>query len=394
MTLAQPDNRGNGVGVDGGIPGRVPGAVALVVLLAPSALQQHSQNTWVHSLLERSLQNSLLTITLPPAVGGDLLPATLFGMEGINTVEECVGFVLCEVHLLRQWLYEAYSTRSRFDRDWAEARLAVQQPAFPANHPVSMAMRKTSTGRQAMPSFFGQHIYSSAAWSTFHGGAPLEKNTSIQLNISAEAMLRDVVWLLSARWLASAYVVVLQRIAPDAILRGDHSLLARILEHLNPEGNGSAESVEWVPSENWACGGQVYLSFLAAVEDVPAVVRRIASAGSGGNSDTDLDGEEGAASELGDQALGFLDESEAWWHSEEEACELRVKYSVAVSDMASTITGFIQEVKACMAVCEDGAEHMEAGTATVPLAQDMRIVRTCQVAQWCFDSLVGGELEA
>ncbi|KAI8318780.1 hypothetical protein GQ54DRAFT_314185 [Martensiomyces pterosporus] len=108
-------------------------------------------------------------------------------MEGIDIVEECVRFVLCEVHLPRQWLYEAYSTRSRFDRDWVEARLAVQQPAFPGNHPVSMAMRKTSDGRQALPPFFGQHVspsrqrdgrgmmstHSSAAWSVFHGGALL-----------------------------------------------------------------------------------------------------------------------------------------------------------------------------------------------------------------------------
>ncbi|KAI8318082.1 hypothetical protein GQ54DRAFT_336479 [Martensiomyces pterosporus] len=350
----------------------------------------------IHSLLERTLQSSLLTSTLPPAVGGDLLPATQFGMEGIDAVEERVGFVLCEVHLPRQWLYEACSTRSRFDRDWVEARLAVQQPAFPANHPASVAMRKTSTGRQALPSFFGHHMspsrqrdgrgmmssHSSAAWSAFRGGAPSAKSISSQLCISGEATLRDVMWLLSARRLASVHVVMLQRIVPDSILRGDHSLVARILEHLDPEGKGGTESVDSVASEDWACGGQVYLSFLAAVEDVPAVLRRIAAADSGGNGDTDLDGEEGAASELGDQ------------HSEEEARELRVKYSAAVSGMASTITGFTQEMEACMAVGEDGAEHMEAATATVLVAQEMRIVRTCQLAQSCFDSLVAGELEA
>ncbi|KAI8317984.1 hypothetical protein GQ54DRAFT_300959 [Martensiomyces pterosporus] len=93
-------------------------------------------------------------------------------------------------------------------------------------------------------------------------------------------------------------------------------------------------------------------------------------------------------------ALGFFDGSEAWWCSEEEARELRVKHSVAVSDMASTITGFVQEMEACMPVGEDVAEHMEAGTATVPLAQDICIVRACQLALSCFDSLVGGEPEA
>ncbi|KAI8318267.1 hypothetical protein GQ54DRAFT_96397 [Martensiomyces pterosporus] len=72
-------------------------------------------------------------------------------MEGIDGIKECVGFMLCEVHLPRQWFYEAYSTRSRFDGDWVEARLAVQQPAFPGNHPVSAAMCKASTGRQALP---------------------------------------------------------------------------------------------------------------------------------------------------------------------------------------------------------------------------------------------------
>ncbi|KAI8317832.1 hypothetical protein GQ54DRAFT_159308 [Martensiomyces pterosporus] len=232
----------------------------LLPQLSSSAHKTHS----IRSLLERTLQSSLPTSTLPPAVGGDLLSATQFGMEGIDTVEECVGFVLCEVHLLRQWLYEACSTRSRFERDWVEARLAVQQPAFPGNHPVSVAMRKTSTGRQALPSFFGQYMspsrqrdgrdiissHSSATWSAFRSGTPLAKSTSIQLNISAEATLCEVVWLLSARRLASVHVVVLQRIAPDAILGGDHSLLAQIIEHLDPEGKGGAESVGHVPSED------------------------------------------------------------------------------------------------------------------------------------------------
>ncbi|KAI8318110.1 hypothetical protein GQ54DRAFT_111952 [Martensiomyces pterosporus] len=89
----------------------------------------------LHSLLGRTLQSSPSTSTLPPAVGGDLLPATQFGMEGIDTVEESMEFVLYEVHLPRQWLYEAYSTRSRFNKGWVEVCLAVQQPVFPANQP-------------------------------------------------------------------------------------------------------------------------------------------------------------------------------------------------------------------------------------------------------------------
>ncbi|KAI8318529.1 hypothetical protein GQ54DRAFT_81058 [Martensiomyces pterosporus] len=89
-----------------------------------------------------------------------------------------------------------------------------------------MAMRRTSTGRQALPPFFDQHMspsrqrngrgmmsnHSSAAWSAFRGGAPSAKSISIQLDISAEATLREVVWLLGVRRLASALVVVLQRI--------------------------------------------------------------------------------------------------------------------------------------------------------------------------------------
>ncbi|KAI8318398.1 hypothetical protein GQ54DRAFT_87280 [Martensiomyces pterosporus] len=237
----------------------------LLTQLSSSTRKTHA----IHSLLERSLQSSLPTSTLPPAVGGELLPATQFGMEGIDTFEECVGFVLCEMHQPRQWLYEVYSTRSRFDRDWAEARLAVQQPAFPGNHPVSVAIRRTSTGRQGMPSFFGQYMlpsgqrngrgmmssHSSAAWSAFRSGAPLAKSTSIQLNISAEATLCEIVWLLSACRLASAHVAVLQRIAPDAILGGDHSLLAWILEHLDPADEDGAENVDRMASEDWACGG-------------------------------------------------------------------------------------------------------------------------------------------
>ncbi|KAJ1723632.1 hypothetical protein LPJ53_002015 [Coemansia erecta] len=85
------------------------------------------------------------------------------------------------------------------------------------------------------------------------------------------------------------------------------------------------------------------------------------------------------------------------WYTSDEASELKIKYSVAVSDMALVITGFIQEMTRQvpgLLTSFPAMSNASASTAALPLAQDMRIMRTYQMAHTCFNSLVGNELNA
>ncbi|KAJ2455683.1 hypothetical protein GGI03_006449 [Coemansia sp. RSA 2337] len=110
-------------------------------------------------------------------------------------------------------------------------------------------------------------------------------------------------------------------------------------------------------------------------------------------------------------SLGFYDGfgTEACWYSPEESRVLRVKYSVAVSDMASIISGFVQSLECHAATTtttmeapigdslvslSPNAACTRADSVALPLAQDVRILRTLQMARTCFDSLVASELEA
>ncbi|KAJ1892890.1 hypothetical protein LPJ66_006079 [Kickxella alabastrina] len=417
------------------------------------ALKAHA----IRSLLERSLGSSLPTGTLAPAVGADLLPAlTAFGGaaavandDDSNLAEEkMVAFVLRQLHLPRRWLDEAYATRSRYDCDWVAAHVSQYrqkqriQPAADSVVPAAVS-----------GSYFGQFAPAAAA-AIAAAAAPAaaavgEAASPRVLDVVAEATLRQVAWLLSAGHLASAHTLVLQRIAPDAILRGDYHLLARVLSHLDPTASDSATITTHsrVPLEQWASGGHVYSLFLSAVNGLPAVLKCIAA----GDSDSDSDASSGGGMDtdylqqqirqIYQQMLALLDAlpslsakfnvpSEAsiglydgvgacWWYSRDESAELKVKYSVAVSDMASVITRFIQELEACvpgLSLASANAGNIGSGdgdgdvgmgvasrqcyfmspanSAALPLAQDMRILRTYQMARSCFDSLVGGELGA
>ncbi|KAJ1721057.1 hypothetical protein LPJ53_004387 [Coemansia erecta] len=96
-------------------------------------------------------------------------------------------------------------------------------------------------------------------------------------------------------------------------------------------------------------------------------------------------------------STGFSNGTCAFWLTSDEASELKIKYSVAVSDMASVITGFIQEMTRQvpgLSTSFPAMSNTSASTAALPLAQDMRIMRTYQMARTCFNSLVGNELNA
>ncbi|KAJ1726056.1 hypothetical protein LPJ61_005450, partial [Coemansia biformis] len=376
----------------------------------------------------RSLPSSQPTSTLPPAAGGDLLLAgTVAGDEDFDAVEEQVRFVLYELQLPREWLYDAYVTRSRYDRDWAEARVGAakqqqqQQPrsvrAVGYSVQQAAAQRTTASGRPIVPSFFNfaqrqQQQQPGGQRAAASGSAAFGRGALCRapLDTCAEAVLRQVVWQLSAGQLAAAHALVLQRIAPDAILRGDHRLLRRILERLDPH------EYEGVAAEAWAVGGQVFQRFIGAVDGLPAVLQRIAEADEGADMEaptqqvhaiyrqlcallTALPGLlaqfDGARSVHG--AVGFYDGSEVNWYAGEEAGELRVKYSVAVSDMAAVATGLAQELRGVVPSLEPPAAASDAqadSSTELPLAHDMRIRRTYELARSCFGSLVSSGLEA
>ncbi|KAJ2575911.1 hypothetical protein GGH19_002619 [Coemansia sp. RSA 1807] len=320
------------------------------------------RNHAIRALLERALPNSLPTVSLPPAIGADLLPG--ISSDSTDAVEEQIRFVLQELQLPRSWLFAAYATRSRYDRDWAETHVVRSR--------VPSAPLTTSShfGRLAS----AQHV------------APV-------LDTVAETILQHFVWLLSANQAAAAHALVLQRIAPDAVLRGEYHVLKRVLEHL--------QSVQHlVPRDEWMAGGQVYLTFIASIDELPNVLSSIAS----GAGDAEalaqrantiyeqmsvlLTALPALLARFNTQAhvVGIYDSHEANWYVGSEASELHVKYSVAVSEMASMVTGFVQEL---------GSGDMKSVDASsVPLAQDMRILRTYQLAKSCFGSLVSSELEA
>ncbi|KAJ1719241.1 hypothetical protein LPJ53_005962, partial [Coemansia erecta] len=161
------------------------------------------------SLLERSLQNSLPTASLVPPAVADLMPSSVL----IDTDDQ-IDFVLNHLHLPAQWLYDANATRSHYD----------------CNRALTHAV-----------------------------------------NSSADAILRQVVWLINAGQYLLVHMLILQQIAPDAILCGEYDLLGRVLGHLDP-----IQAASCVLLEQWELGGCVFSLFLSAVRDLPAILHSIA----------------------------------------------------------------------------------------------------------------------
>ncbi|KAJ1719191.1 hypothetical protein LPJ53_006002 [Coemansia erecta] len=96
-------------------------------------------------------------------------------------------------------------------------------------------------------------------------------------------------------------------------------------------------------------------------------------------------------------STGFSNGTCTCWYTSDEVTKLKIKYSVMVSDMALVITGFIQEMTRQvpgLPTSFPAMSNTSASTAALPLAQDMRIMRTYQMARTCFNSLVGNELNA
>ncbi|KAJ1999838.1 hypothetical protein GGI04_004400, partial [Coemansia thaxteri] len=166
--------------------------------------------------LERALQPE----SFSPARGDSRLAALLAWL--LATVrQEQIRFVLDDLHLPRQWLYDALATRSRYDRDWADVRCGLVPPS-------------TTFAR----SFFDQQQQLSSSMEVDSAG-------------TLDATLRQVAWLLSARQFSAAHAVVLQRIAPDSILQGDYELLARLLSFMDPNVTSTAAGSSGVPRDDW-----------------------------------------------------------------------------------------------------------------------------------------------
>ncbi|KAJ2859947.1 hypothetical protein FB639_005700 [Coemansia asiatica] len=359
----------------------------------------------IRSLIERSLQSSAPTPALLPSFGAELLNLNVAEMQKCTsssdrarpTEQEMVSFVVNQLHLPRQWIYEAYATRSRYDRDWVHTRSALSLSGI---SPPSMDC--------------------------------------------ATATLHLFVWLLNAGQTCAAHTLMLQCIAPDAILCGNYSLLGRVLEQLDPTKTDSSDeyfatatataTLNRLSLENWSTGGHVFLLFLSAVRDLPAMLGRLAAMSNGSNnsidSDINADGSQAFAQlqsayqqmllflatlpslsarfDSGSDLLGFYDGFSASWFTEEQSRELRVKYSVAISDMASVITGFVQELERCVPglssnlslqnghtfSSNDMGFAYAAKTTVLTMAQDTRILRTYQMARSYFDAFVGDQLGA
>ncbi|KAJ1934018.1 hypothetical protein FBU59_005830, partial [Linderina macrospora] len=370
----------------------------------------------IRALIDRSLDGSTPSSALVPAdsVTG-LMPVPKLGADsGLSAFEQQVLFVRSELHIPEQWLYDSYASRSRYDRGQIETRSGFQQqPAFMTGYQAKSSMPAGSF-TSASSSFFRQ----SSVFGNMAVGAALDS--------AAEATLREIAWLISAGHMSSAHLLVLQKIAPDAVLRGDYRLLSKVLSFLDPT-TAVASGGACVSLEDWVRGGQVYKSFLVAVDDLPKILRQFAAAKVVDEQSTgvqlveqvkqiyaqmvallsvlpSLSARFDSFSTSRDVSLGFYDGTEAFWYSAEETRELRVKYSVAISEMATVVTGQIRQMEACFPELSDfaagnggQATHQQlpaANPAALPLAEDMRILRTYQMAQTCFESLVTSGLEA
>ncbi|KAJ1719179.1 hypothetical protein LPJ53_006014 [Coemansia erecta] len=228
------------------------------------------------------------------------------------------------------------------------------------------------------------------------------------VNSSADAILCQVVWLINAGEYLSMHMLILQRIASDAILHGKYDLLGRIIGHLDP-----MLAASHVPLKQWESGGRLFLLFLSAVRDLPAILHHIADDNDRGTMD---DGMQQIALvyeqmqvllsalpslsfrfSMPSGSTGFSNGTCTFWLTSDEASEFKIKYSVTVSDMASVITRFIQEMTRQVPGLPKSFSAMSntsASTAALPLVQDMRIMCTYQMACTCFNSLVGDELNA
>ncbi|KAJ2582564.1 hypothetical protein GGH95_001464, partial [Coemansia sp. RSA 1836] len=234
---------------------------ACFVMLQLSSSSAHKAHA-IRALLDRSMPTSLPTAALPPASGpaADLLPlcatnqSLSFAVD--DSIEEQLRFVLDDLHLPRQWLYDAMATRSRYDRDWIDVRcngaagnaagagsMGGNFHSFDQQHPVVAAAQRqfTASGRPIVRSYFGQYAppqqqqqVPTESTSLSSSSTAMALSGNMPTDTRAAATLRHVVWLLSARQLSTAHTVVLQRVAPDAILRGDYHLLTRVLSHLDP----------------------------------------------------------------------------------------------------------------------------------------------------------------
>ncbi|KAJ2638517.1 hypothetical protein GGF40_001604 [Coemansia sp. RSA 1286] len=330
----------------------------------------------IRSLIERSLQSSATTDAVLSEAGADLLDQSMADTSGSSSEQQMmISFVVNQLHLPRQWIYEACATRSRYDSDWLLERSA------------------TTTTAAA----------------------------------GATATLRLFAWLLRSGQICAAHTLALQRIAPDAILCGDYSLLGRVLERLNPTLSVQDSRLSL---ENWNSGGHVYSLFLSAVRDLPAMLGRVADGADYSDGSQVFAQIQTAYQQMlaflaalpslsarfnsSAALLGFYDGVSATWFTEEQSRELRVKYSVATSDMASVVTGFIQELERCVpglssTVSSSSSSSVQTGhsfgnndlgfayaakTAALPMAQDTRILRTYQMARSYFDSFVGDQLGA
>ncbi|KAJ2725142.1 hypothetical protein GGI07_001512 [Coemansia sp. Benny D115] len=384
---------------------------ACFLLMQLTTAGEASREYAIRSLLERSLHSAKPTSATNPEIGRELLASLSLSSNSNSSdsalllADQMVDFVVTQLHVPRQWVYEAYATRSRYECEWVLAH-------------ASQCQQRSLVAAKDSPVVLG---YSG----------------------SAEAVLRHVAWLLSAGRYSAAHTLTVQRIAPDAIMRGDYRLLKHILDCLNPANPASQHAPSPIAPNRWASGGHIYSLFLSAVEGLPAVLQKIASSE---DADGYSEGAEDQTSQIRQifqdmisllaalpslaaqfdtlaarkDSIGFYDGTAAYWYARDESSELSVKYSVAASSMASIITGFIQEIQKCvpalavaafptnadgssaigdvldddqqMAAYGRGSPSSLLASAALPLAQDMRITRVYQMARSCFDSLVGGEV--
>ncbi|KAJ2102245.1 hypothetical protein GGI09_001315, partial [Coemansia sp. S100] len=195
---------------------------ACFVLLQLSSSPAHKAHA-IRALLDRSIPTSLPTAALSPAAAADLLPlcamttSQAIDMVDDDRIEEQLRFVLDDLCLPRQWLYDAMATRSRYDRDWVDVRCngggsTDIEMTSSADHPVLAAAQRqfTASGRPIVRSYFDQFATPPPQQQQQKHSMAVNIPHNIDMSTDtcrAAATLRHVVWLLSARQLSAAHTV-------------------------------------------------------------------------------------------------------------------------------------------------------------------------------------------
>ena len=193
---------------------------AAFTLLHLSSSQQ--RETTILDLLVRSVKPSTTSVDSLITTGRS--PTAIESwpvkqdIQSADWATEFEIFVVTKLKIPISWLYEAKAIRACYDRNWTECH-ASNTPQ------LSTSVDDTDDPSSTRPKFaWGPWRDSSKP--TAEAVRPIPSASSSLLTPLACSLLDETRWLLLVGRFHNAHSLVMCRIAPDAILRGDYDLLS------------------------------------------------------------------------------------------------------------------------------------------------------------------------